>query len=223
MDPVAEACRKLKSIVEVDQEGEACHKLQSIVEVDQREQLKCLQISTHSGGIWNDAFQFFISPSYMSAGFFVEKANVHMDIGCILDNLDSITVLDVPATSTVKSPVLLENAISHTSRFMCFITNSPNGGFRTTYEGVQTPESYKVHDTCRPRGSGGRMLHIFMITSDPRLLNDESYKVVIYHFTDGNGRGNQLDAEEADKGWIVTGTDSQVFQVWNRVVSAFAQ
>jgi hypothetical protein len=201
---------------------EACWKLKSIEELGQREQLKCLQISTHGGGIWNDAFQFFTSPSYMSTAISTEKANDHMEkeISCIVNNVDNITALKVPATTTVESPVLLDNVKSHDALFMCFITSSLSGGFRVRFEASESPEQYEVYDTFRASGSGDRMLHIFMAdgrwTRDPKY---KSYKVVVYHSTDG--RGNELEAEDVDKGWIVKATDLQVVEVCKRVISAF--
>lgn len=123
----------------------------------------------------------------------------------------------VPATTTVKSPVILNNVLSQSAILMCFITNrASRNGFCVCFEPSNDLARYE-YKTVRGDGSSGRMLHMYLWTKDSSLFKDEnSYnKVAAY----ASGSGNELDAGFEEMGWIVTlASKTQALQVCKPII-----
>jgi Leucine-rich repeat (LRR) protein len=176
--------------------ADRCWKLRSMEAFSQLERLNFLGVSTHMHG-----------RDFSNASGF-EK--LMKDIGISFE----LTVLDVSVKTTVKTPVILNNVLSHSAILMCFLTDRVSGnGFRVCFEPSNNRAIYKEYKTFCEHDSQGRMLHMYMWTEDSKLFKDENLhnKVEVY----GNGSGNELE----EKGWIVAlASKSQVLEVCKQIM-----
>jgi len=205
----------LSSLEEI--RAESCWKLKSIETFSQLERLNCLRI-THSGVIWDDIFQYFTSPSQISAAMvsakYPDDKNFEKWMHYIRSSFEHLTVLDVPLTATSRSPMLLNNVQSHSAILMCFITQGI--GFRIKFKPSHIHARDELYETVHENPSGGRILQICLWTEDSKLFKDESfYNQVAVHKINCAGR-NEMDAE---KGWIVTfASKTQALEVCKQVM-----
>ena len=71
-------------------------------------------------------------------------------MGCILNNLDHITVTVLAVPATTKVTYYLDNDKSHNAIFMCFITNN----LRVKFEDSNSHGQYQVYNIFHGDRSG---------------------------------------------------------------------
>ena len=123
----------------------------------------------------------------------------------MLNSFHDVTALEVPATTTATSPLLLKNVHSHTAILMCFLTtdNGPSrecSKFKVRFEACNSRVQSEVFETSSGDGGGRLVLHMYMWTQDWKLFRDEDdlyNNVAIY-------KEGKFDAEAGERGWILT-------------------
>jgi hypothetical protein len=136
----------------------------------------------------------------------------------MLNSFHDVTVLEVPATTTATSPLLLKNVHSHTVILMCFLTRDngqsrEHNKFKVRFEACGArSEEFK---TASGHGQGGLLLHMYMWTHNSKLFKDEDNiysNVAIYK--EGN-----FDVEGGERGWILTfASEKLVLNVCNQIM-----
>jgi len=138
----------------------------------------------------------------------------------MLNSFHDVTVLEVPATTTATSPLLLKNVHSHTAILMCFLTtdngqSTEHNKFKVRFEACNGVAGSEVFKTASGHGQGRLMLHMYMWTHNSKLFKDEDdiySNVVIYK--EGN-----FDVEGGERGWILTfSSQNQVLNVCKEII-----
>jgi hypothetical protein len=194
-----------------------CWKLQSIEASSKLEWLNFLCVSRDlHGRLFSNALT---APSQTSTVVFSGKAHDDMNIEnvmrFILSSFEDLSVLDVPASTSNKSPVWLSNVHSHGAILMFFITyRFSRNGFCVSFEPSNNHAACEEYNTVCGDGSGGSRLHIYMWTEDSKLFKDENFynEAAVYHdnlYSVGNKKpaichDNIYYKSDGERGWIVT-------------------
>lgn len=117
----------------------------------------------------------------------------------------------------MKTPVILNNALSESAIFMCFITSGVSSqGFRVCFEPSNDLAQYE-YKTSGGDGSSGVLLHMYLWTKDSRLFKDESRYTKLTAY--GSGNAYELDVDNGERGWIVTlASKAQVMEVCGPII-----
>jgi Leucine-rich repeat (LRR) protein len=209
-----------------------CWKLQSIEASSKLEWLNFLCVSRDlHGRLFSNALT---APSQTSTVVFSGKAHDDMNIEnvmrFILSSFEDLSVLDVPASTSNKSPVWLSNVHSHGAILMFFITyRFSRNGFCVSFEPSNNHAACEEYNTVCGDGSGGSRLHIYMWTEDSKLFKDENFynEAAVYHdnlYSVGNKKpaichDNIYYKSDGERGWIVTfATKTQAFDVCKQIM-----
>jgi len=145
----------------------------------------------------------------------IDGAQYVMEFEKLLNSFHDVTVVEVPATTTATSPLLVKNVHSHTAILMCFLTTDNGNSFKVKFEACNSGAQSREFKTALGNGKGGLRLHMYMWRQDWKLFKDEDdlYKNV------GIYKEGKFDVEAGERGWILAfSSENQVLNVCKEII-----